>query len=448
MYSMTASPADPPAFLRALGSCPHPTLVQAAHFTLSRLDTDLAAKLTSLHGNSPQQQAEEEAKLKEEVEKAKLPYKSIVSLYELHQIYEGLVSTCSQDARTKKTLEVLNSFSEKRHVDPANTTVGCDVAKAVLELGTSQNKTKMDLSGRLLGSLPASLGHNFNNLVSLDLSKNQLKDLPSSIGDLDSLEVLDLQSNQLSSLPDAIGFLENLKVLNVSGNMLVALPDSMGGCRKLMDINAGFNQLDRLPARIGFDLQSLQNLCVHSNKLAFLPASLCELKQLKFLDLHFNNIKSLPTSLGNMSALEKLNISNNFSDFGGGLPDSLADLVLLVELDVSFNQIRVLPDWVGALENLKVLNVENNPLVIPPPEIASRGTASVLEYMSMRWRTTQTFDEEICSSPSRANGFKVGFRGAACAGSSLVSWLSGRRSGRNALPSVDLHGKQLSGCRS
>ncbi|KAI5055562.1 hypothetical protein GOP47_0029083 [Adiantum capillus-veneris] len=440
MTHAPASPADPSSFLRALGSCPPITLVQAAHFALSRLDTDLATKLTTLH-QSPQKDEEEEGKLREEAEKAKLPYKSVVSLYELHQIYEGLVSTCSQDSRTKKTLEVLNSFSDKHaRTDSANLSASCDVAKTVLELGANNqnSNTKMDLSNRLLSSLPTSLGHNFTNLISLDLSKNQLKELPCSIGDLDRLEVLDLQSNQLSSLPDAIGFLENLRYLNVSGNMLVNLPESIGGCRNIVELNVGFNQLQRLPTRIGLDLQSLKNLCVHSNRLTCLPTSICELKHLKFLDLHFNNIQSLPSSLGNMSALEKLNISNNFSDFGGSLPDSLADLVLLVELDMSFNQLRALPDCVGALLNLKTLKIENNPLMIPPPEIVSRGTATVLEYMAMRWRTAQTFEEDVCSSPSRANGFKVGLLNTACAGSSLVRWLSWKRGARHTLPASEL----------
>ncbi|MCO5580580.1 hypothetical protein L7F22_034450 [Adiantum nelumboides] len=430
-----ASPADPSSFLKALGSCPPITLVQASHFALARLDSDLATKLTTLRKGCQQVDAEEEAKLQEEAEKAKLPYKSVVSLYELHQIYEGLVNTCSQDARTKKTLEVLNSFSDKHACtapDPENLSASCGVAQAFLELDTNQNgNTKIDLSNRLLGSLPTSLGHNFTNIRSLDLSKNQLKELPSSIGELDKLEVFDLQSNQLAYLPDAIGFLEKLKYLNLSGNMLVNLPDSIGGCRNLLELNVGFNQLQRLPTQIGLDLQSLQNLCLHSNRLTCLPPSICELKQLKFLDLHFNNIKSLPSSLGNMSALEKLNISNNFSDFGGALPDSLADLVFLVELDVSFNQLRTISDCVGALLNLKTLKADNNPLVIPPPDIVERGNATVLEYMAMRWRTSQTFEEDVCSSPSRSSGFKVSCRTPACSGSSLVRLLSWKRGSRN-----------------
>lgn len=115
-------------------------------------------------------QAKEECKLREEVEKAKLPYKSIVSLFELHQIYEGLMS--NTDERTRKTLEVLNSFTERTHVEPEP---GQGVSNAMqLDAAVHLESTRLDLSGRLLHTLPSSFGSKFTKLVSLDLSKNEL----------------------------------------------------------------------------------------------------------------------------------------------------------------------------------------------------------------------------------------------------------------------------------
>ncbi|MCO5587820.1 hypothetical protein L7F22_041773 [Adiantum nelumboides] len=430
-----ASPADPRAFLQALGARPDPSAVQAAQITLSRLESDLSSKLASL-SHSPNQAHEEEAKLREEAEKAKLPYKSVVSLFELHQIYEGL--TKNMDERTQKTLQVLNSFTEGSHSiytegeSPAGHEISGTVDSGMFDAVVVKDTLKMDLCGHLIRTLPASFGRKFISLVSLDLSKNQLKNLPSSIGDLENLEVLDLQSNQLSSLPDAIGLLGNLKVLIVSGNMLMALPERLEDCRKLVDLIAGFNQLAHLSPRFGHDLSSLENLCLHSNKLSFLPPSVSKLKRLKVLDLHFNSIKSLPSSLGNLLSLEKLNLSNNFSDFGGALPESIGDLVFLTELDLSFNQIRVLPDSVGALENLKVLKVDNNPLVMPPPDVIEHSMEALLEYMSVRWKTTQTYSEdEVCASP-RSMSLKLALR-SPFTGISLAHWFSiGRCSGRSA----------------
>lgn len=449
-WNAPASPADPRSFLQALGTRPAPSLLDHARHNLARIDSALATRLSSLHSSLPPSdplllplwsasQAEAEVKAREEAEKEKLPYKSVISLFELQQIYEGLAN--SNDSRITKTLEVLNSFTEHNHVSEESQ---LGIAKLLLETA-EQRHDKLDLSGRSLYSLPASFG-GISALVSLDLSKNQLKVLPSSLADLNNLEILDVHSNQLSMLPDAIGFLDRLKVLNVSGNMLLALPDSIGGCRALVELKAGFNQLERLPAKLGYDLLFLENLTVHSNKLTFLPASICELRRLKILDLHFNSLKSLPTALGNLLALEKLNLSNNFSDFGGRLPDSIGDLAFLVELDLSFNQIRVLPDSIGALENLKVLKVENNPLIIPPMEVVEHSPEALIEYMGVRWKSSLDFEEDMSSSP-RAGERKIG-RKTACVrvrGSWLVNLMAGKCGGRHSsvYSTVQATGREL-----
>ncbi|TQE01512.1 hypothetical protein C1H46_012875 [Malus baccata] len=56
----------------------------------------------------------------------------------------------------------------------------------------------------------------------LDLSRNELKVLPESIGGLEKLEELNVSSNLLESLLESIGRLQNLKVLNATGNKLIA----------------------------------------------------------------------------------------------------------------------------------------------------------------------------------------------------------------------------------
>ena len=67
--------------------------------------------------------------------------------------------------------------------------------------------------------------------TSLDLTGNQLTELPPEIGQLTSLTTLYLQENQLTALPEQIGQLTNLQSLDLLNNQLTALPEQIGCSR-------------------------------------------------------------------------------------------------------------------------------------------------------------------------------------------------------------------------
>ncbi|MHA1727653.1 MAG: leucine-rich repeat domain-containing protein, partial [Promethearchaeota archaeon] len=58
----------------------------------------------------------------------------------------------------------------------------------------------------------------------LNLSENNLKSLPNSIGNFKSLVKFELRSNKFNMLPDSIGELECLKSLILDNNQLESLP--------------------------------------------------------------------------------------------------------------------------------------------------------------------------------------------------------------------------------
>ncbi len=73
--------------------------------------------------------------------------------------------------------------------------------------------------------MPAETGR-LRNLINLDLSDNQISDLPDGFGQLHSLASLDLSGNQLSMLPQDLGQLHHLRYLDVSVNPLTgSFPD-------------------------------------------------------------------------------------------------------------------------------------------------------------------------------------------------------------------------------
>mgnify|MGYP002639880427 CR=1 FL=1 len=77
---------------------------------------------------------------------------------------------------------------------------------------------KLDVSNnQISGAIQAEI-RQLSNLIILDASDNQMTGVPAEIGQLDNLQILDLSNNQLTGLPYELGSLQNLKTLNISGN--------------------------------------------------------------------------------------------------------------------------------------------------------------------------------------------------------------------------------------
>lgn len=74
--------------------------------------------------------------------------------------------------------------------------------------------------------LPATIGH-FAQLRRLDLSDNQLSELPAEILQLQELVHLLVEYNRLKYLPREIGRLSNLRYFELGSNQLTALPKSL-----------------------------------------------------------------------------------------------------------------------------------------------------------------------------------------------------------------------------
>ncbi|TAD75245.1 MAG: GTPase [Oscillatoriales cyanobacterium] len=236
------------------------------------------------------------------------------------------------------------------------------------EIGQLQNLTSLSLFSNQLRELPRQIGQ-LQNLTSLSLFSNQLRELPRQIGQLQNLTSLDLGSNQLTELPAEIGRLQNLTSLDLSGNQLRKLPGEIGQLQNLTSLDLGSNQLTELPAEIG-RLQSLTELYLLHNQLSELPAEIGQLQNLTTLYPSDNQLSALPTTIIQLKNLTELHLGGNQL---GELPAVIAQLENLTNLDLSDNHLSQIPEFIRDLPQLKKLDLRGNPISIPPEILGEKG---------------------------------------------------------------------------
>jgi hypothetical protein len=153
----------------------------------------------------------------------------------------------------------------------------------------------------------------------------------------DSLEVLDLSGNQLSQLPDDLPRLKRLRILFCSDNQFCELPAVLGRCSALSMVGFKANQIRSVPSA------------------ALAPS-------LRWLILTDNQIPSLPASIGQCRHLQKLMLAGNQLT---ALPPELAQCQQLALLRIAANQFTALPDWLLDLPRLAWLACAGNPMNTP-----------------------------------------------------------------------------------
>ncbi|WVZ13392.1 hypothetical protein V8G54_010958 [Vigna mungo] len=229
------------------------------------------------------------------------------------------------------------------------------------------------------------------NLLSLDLSNNQMKEqLPNCWKYVDSLLFLDLSNNKLSGkIPVSMGSLVNLEVLVLRNNNLMGeLPFTLKNCSKLIMVDVSENMLSGpIPSWIGKCMQQLIILNMRGNRFSgHLPVNLCYLKRIQSLDLSRNYLsKGIPTCLKNLTVisdnytlnitwiwkgvelwfsdpelkLKSIDLSSN--NLTGEIPKEIGYLVGLVSLNLSRNHLSgEIPSEIGNLSSLESLDLSRN----------------------------------------------------------------------------------------
>ncbi|XP_041376586.1 insulin-like growth factor-binding protein complex acid labile subunit isoform X2 [Gigantopelta aegis] len=186
-----------------------------------------------------------------------------------------------------------------------------------------RNLRKLYMDSNKIATLPRKLFNPLIRIVSLDLSRNNLKVIPLTPGlftTLSSLENLSLADNQCHSLPlDIFQGLSSLMHINLKNNDFGPIfagdrySQLLTGLTKVQTIDLSNNNISVLRDATFMDLTSLKELNLEKNRISNWGRDLfASTNSLKTLDLSNNMISTLSmTSLKNLPPLQSINISYN-----------------------------------------------------------------------------------------------------------------------------------------
>lgn len=178
---------------------------------------------------------------------------------------------------------------------------------------TEEPQTAPDEWGNLsmcyqeLQTVPDALFSYPHSMLRLNLSHNNLTELPPEIGSLILLRDLDVSSNRIEKIDPAISTCIRLRRLSLSNNELVDIPSELNACVMLEEIN------------------------LTNNRLVEIPESLATLPALSELRLDNNNLTQLPTSLSLMPTLSAVTCADNNSALDDVLPAAVQSNSLMIK---------------------------------------------------------------------------------------------------------------------
>ncbi|KAI6042052.1 hypothetical protein EDC04DRAFT_2866937 [Pisolithus marmoratus] len=142
----------------------------------------------------------------------------------------------------------------------------------------------------------------------VDLSNQQLKSIPPSIGDLSSFFNTPEVSEQTMFSGRTLSRVNTEPPRTRSFGRTQSIVDS-GKQRHVLQLYLSGNKISFLPPQL-FTLQNLSVLSLRSNQLTYLPGDICRLKNLKELNISLNRLTYLPWEIRDMK-LEKLSLYPN-----------------------------------------------------------------------------------------------------------------------------------------
>ncbi|XP_031382362.1 disease resistance protein RML1B-like isoform X2 [Punica granatum] len=223
---------------------------------------------------------------------------------------------------------------------------GCEALKALPDsMGGLKSLVKLDLSGTDIIQLPDSIGR-LQSLEEVYLTQcKQLRQLPESLGALGKLKKLEAQSaDLLKGLPSEMSGLSSLISMDLSRSRVCQLPSSiihlshlqslrLHGCYRLEDVPDLPPSLTLLDLRSnspkeGWRLSNLMKLTNMKVEGHLYLDGIGSLHRLTELELRLWSITTIPSEFGSLSQLKKLVLDCPKLKEVSQLPPNLEEMVL------------------------------------------------------------------------------------------------------------------------
>ncbi|CAG9465623.1 unnamed protein product [Pedinophyceae sp. YPF-701] len=155
----------------------------------------------------------------------------------------------------------------------------------------------LDLGRNRLAGLPTSIGA-LSGLLRLNLGHNQVtaRGVGPALAAVPLLEVLYLNDNKLSEVPGEIGSLKHLTKLNLSNNEIAGGVEALAACTALDTLSLASNKLAAIPPELAA-CTALKDMELPRNRIREIPVELAALQQLQILDLHNNLVETVPAAV-------------------------------------------------------------------------------------------------------------------------------------------------------
>uniref|UniRef100_A0A4W6CID6 Protein flightless-1 homolog n=1 Tax=Lates calcarifer TaxID=8187 RepID=A0A4W6CID6_LATCA len=232
--------------------------------------------------------------------------------------------------------------------------------------------------------LPEELA-SLQKLEHLSVSHNSLTTLHGELSSLPNLRAVVARANNLknSGVPDDIFQLDDLSVLDLSYNQLTEIPRDLENSRNMLVLNLSHNSIDAIPNQLFINLTDLLYLDLSDNKLDSLPPQMRRLVHLQTLILNNNplmhaqlrtviitqQILYFPPGVGKLSSLTEFMAANNNLEL---IPEGLCRCGKLKKLVLNKNRLVTLPEAIHFLTELEILDVRENPNLVMPPKPVDR----------------------------------------------------------------------------